>query len=76
MERPPGKTVLPQRWYGMPLADKLGKLVEDYLHYKKLVKERGWKIVELNVTGRRTYHKNVGLPTYIADGDFWTNLKK
>jgi hypothetical protein len=46
------------------------------LHYKKLVKERGWKTVELNVIGRRTYHKNVGLPTNIADDDFWTNLKK
>jgi hypothetical protein len=45
-------------------------------HYKKLVKERGWKTVELNVIGRRTYHKNVGLSTNIADGDFWTNLKK
>jgi hypothetical protein len=22
--------VLPQGWYGTPLADKLGKLVEDY----------------------------------------------
>jgi hypothetical protein len=31
MERPPGKIVQPQGWYGMPLADKLGKLVEDYL---------------------------------------------
>jgi hypothetical protein len=33
MERPPGKTVLPQGWYGMPLAE-LGKLVEDYLTRK------------------------------------------
>jgi hypothetical protein len=31
MERPPGKTVLPQGWYGMFLVDKLEKLVEDYL---------------------------------------------
>jgi hypothetical protein len=31
MERPPWKTVLPQGWYGTPLADLLGKLVEDYL---------------------------------------------
>jgi hypothetical protein len=30
----PGKTVLPQGWYGTPLADKLGKLVEDYLTQK------------------------------------------
>jgi hypothetical protein len=46
------------------------------VHYKKLVKERGWKTVELNVISSRTYRKNVGLPTNIADGDFWTNLKK
>jgi hypothetical protein len=45
-------------------------------HYRKLVKERGWKTVELNVISRRTYVKNVGLPTNIADGDFWTNLEK
>jgi hypothetical protein len=25
------KTVLPQGWYGTPLADELGKLVDDYL---------------------------------------------
>jgi hypothetical protein len=30
----PGKTVLPQGWYGTPLADKLGKLVEDYITRK------------------------------------------
>jgi hypothetical protein len=42
----------------------------------KLVKERGWKIIELNVISRRTYRKNVSLPTNIADGDFWTNLDK
>jgi hypothetical protein len=46
------------------------------LHYRKLVKERGWQTVELNVISRRTYRKNVGLPTNIADGDFWTNLEK
>jgi hypothetical protein len=46
------------------------------MHYKNLVKERGWKTVELNVIRRRTYRKNVGLPTNIADGDFWTNLEK
>jgi hypothetical protein len=34
MERPTGKTVLPQGWYGTPLADYLGKLVEDYLTQK------------------------------------------
>jgi hypothetical protein len=27
--------VLPQRWNGIPLADKLGKLVEDYLTRKE-----------------------------------------
>jgi hypothetical protein len=31
---PPGKIVLPQGWYGMPLVDKLGKLVEGYLTRK------------------------------------------
>jgi hypothetical protein len=35
MERPPGKTVLPQGWYGTPLADQLGKLVEYYLTRKE-----------------------------------------
>jgi hypothetical protein len=34
MEQPPGKTVLPQGWYGTPLADQLGKPVEDYLTRK------------------------------------------
>jgi hypothetical protein len=34
MENHPGKTVLPQGWYGMPMADLLGKLVEDYLTQK------------------------------------------
>jgi hypothetical protein len=34
MERPPEKIVLPQRWYGMLLADYLGKQVEDYLTRK------------------------------------------
>jgi hypothetical protein len=34
MERPPEKTVLPQRWNGTPLADLLEKLVEDYLTRK------------------------------------------
>jgi hypothetical protein len=42
----------------------------------KLVKERGWQTVELNVISRQTYRKNVGLPTNIADIDFWTNLEK
>jgi hypothetical protein len=49
-------------------------ILDMYKHYRKLVKERGWKTVELNVIGRRTYCKNVGLPTNIADDDFWTNL--
>jgi hypothetical protein len=31
---PFGKTVLPQGWYGTPLAGQLGKLVEDYLTRK------------------------------------------
>jgi hypothetical protein len=34
MERPPEKTVLPQGWDGTPLAEKLGKIVEDYLTRK------------------------------------------
>jgi hypothetical protein len=34
MERPPGKTVLPQWFNGTPLAVKLGKLMEDYLTRK------------------------------------------
>jgi hypothetical protein len=34
MERPPGKIVLPQGFNGTPLADYLGKLVEDYLTQK------------------------------------------
>jgi hypothetical protein len=45
-------------------------------HYRKLVKERGWQTVELNVISRRTYSKNVGFPMNIADNDFWTNLEK
>jgi hypothetical protein len=31
------------------------------VHYWKLVKERGWQTVELNVISRRTYVKFVGL---------------
>jgi hypothetical protein len=46
------------------------------VHYKKLVKERGWQTIELNVISRRTYDKFIGLPKNIADGDFWTNLEK
>jgi hypothetical protein len=42
----------------------------------KLVKERGWQSVELNVIRRQTYIKFIGLPTNIADDDFWTNLEK
>jgi hypothetical protein len=34
MERPPRKTVLPQGFNGMPLADYLGKLVDDFLTRK------------------------------------------
>jgi hypothetical protein len=64
--------------YPMHMYSRLRSLRQEqvHVHYKKLVKERGWKTVELNVIGRRTYHKNVCLPTNIADGDFWTNLKK
>jgi hypothetical protein len=37
------KTVLPQGWYGTPLADELGKLVEDYLTRKgQGQKGSGW----------------------------------
>jgi hypothetical protein len=34
MERPPKKIVLPQGWYGTPLANYLEKEVEDYLTQK------------------------------------------
>jgi hypothetical protein len=47
-----------------------------WIHYRKLVKERGWQTIEINVISRRTYNKNVGLPTNIADSDFLTNLEK
>jgi hypothetical protein len=57
-------------------ADDCGlALVGEPEHYRKLVKEHGWQIVELNVISRRTYIKFVGLPINIADNDFSTNLE-
>jgi hypothetical protein len=61
---------------GKQLLDEIHTGQCGVYHYRKLVKERGWQTIELNVISQRTYDKFVGLPTNIADGDFWTNLEK
>jgi hypothetical protein len=53
---------------------RAGQNIDDD-QYMKLVKERGWQTIELNVISQRTYNKFIGLMN-IADVDFWTNLEK